>query len=677
MILLLALPVLGLAFFGGRGAWEKWQTERSYARLEVQSGVLQQVGDLVHELQKERGRSAVFVGSRGARFAEELITQRRASDVELSTFQQRAEAVSGLNLGRVFDEGLTAGREALGRLAGRRGEISAFRITGAESTRYFTETIATLLDLAMAVALSVEDPQVARGMFAYVDFLKGKEQTGIERAVMATVFSEDRFTGDAFARISRILAVQETYLTQALSFSTGEQRQFYADTMRAPIVETVSAMREGALAKAQEGGFGVTPHVWYDAITEKIDLMKGIENRLAADYRNQGVVLRRQARNAFLMFAAATLAIVGLTVALGVAIIRSITAPLRRVIVELTTGSDQVTAASAQVATASQSLAEGASEQAASLEETGASLEEMSSMTRRTADHARGAQTLSNETRLAAETGAQDMTEMSGAMDAIKVSSDNIAKIIKTIDEIAFQTNILALNAAVEAARAGDAGQGFAVVADEVRTLAQRSAQAAKETAQRIEDSIEKSERGVRISSKVADGFQEIVRKARQVDELIGQIAGASQEQNQGIAQVSTAVSQMDRVTQANAASAEESASAAEELSAQAETLRQAVTELNRLVGIHGGGAPAGTSEPKAPSREEHRTIHGAKPQSAARPGSNRMAAGAPANPPVRRASIAAAPAVRTGATAASAALVPGSGARRSELPMDGDFRDF
>ncbi|MEO7600184.1 MAG: methyl-accepting chemotaxis protein, partial [Opitutus sp.] len=154
-----------------------------------------------------------------------------------------------------------------------------------------------------------------------------------------------------------------------------------------------------------------------------------------------------------------------------------------------------------------------------------------------------------------------------------------------TIDEIAFQTNILALNAAVEAARAGEAGAGFAVVADEVRSLAQRSAQSAKETATRIEDSVARSESGVLISGKVAESFAEIVTKAQRVDILVAEIATSSAEQSQGIGQITTAVSQMDQVTQSNAAGAEESASASEELSAQAAMMKRSVGELQRLVG--------------------------------------------------------------------------------------------
>jgi methyl-accepting chemotaxis protein len=269
-------------------------------------------------------------------------------------------------------------------------------------------------------------------------------------------------------------------------------------------------------------------------------------------------------------------------------IVRSLTGAITRIAASLLAGSEQTAAAAAEVSSASQSLAQGASEQAAAIEETTSSVEEMASMTKQNAGNANEAKNLAASTKADAEKGTQAMVRMSQAIDDIKQSSDKTAKIVKTIDEIAFQTNLLALNAAVEAARAGEAGKGFAVVAEEVRNLAQRSAEAAKNTAAMIEESVKNSNNGVQISKEVGQSLTEIGEAARKVNDLIGEIAAASNEQSQGIEQISTAVGQMDQVTQQNAANAEESAAASEELSAQAEELNKMVAELSAMAGGSG-----------------------------------------------------------------------------------------
>jgi methyl-accepting chemotaxis protein len=347
-------------------------------------------------------------------------------------------------------------------------------------------------------------------------------------------------------------------------------------------------------------------------------------------------------------------ALIGITLAIFIS--RAITQTLKGISNTLDEGAEQVTSAAGQVSASSQTLAEGASEQAASLEETSSSLEEMSSMTKRNAENAQKANDLAKQARTAADKGAGDMQTMNAAMEAIKVSSNDIAKIIKTIDEIAFQTNILALNAAVEAARAGEAGMGFAVVADEVRNLAQRSAQAAKETADKIEGAIAKTAQGVEISTKVSQALNEIVTKARQVDELVSEVAGASREQTQGITQVNTAVGQMDKVTQSNAASAEESAAAAEELNAQAVAMKESVAELLQLVGGNHQTVAVKTAVLPSPA---HKTASAAKPSASihgnGQPNGNRNG---------------------NGQSHAKPELV-NVAKSRSEIPLEGDFKDF
>ncbi|MFN7915307.1 MAG: methyl-accepting chemotaxis protein [Vicinamibacterales bacterium] len=287
--------------------------------------------------------------------------------------------------------------------------------------------------------------------------------------------------------------------------------------------------------------------------------------------------------------------VVGVLLSIGVAIgvTRGVTNRLNSAVMSLDEGARQVVSASDQVAGSAQSLSQGATEQAASLEETSASMEEMASMTRRNAENTRQAVTLVTDVHVKVNDSQAALQDMVQSMTAIQESSEKVSKIIKTIDEIAFQTNILALNAAVEAARAGEAGMGFAVVADEVRSLAQRSAQAAKDTAGLIEESISKSRNGSVKVEQVAAAITGITSSVNRVKGLIDEVSEASHQQTQGIDQVASALSQMEKVTQGTAATAEESAAASEELSAQANTTMEVVGELRALVGVSGTTAAA------------------------------------------------------------------------------------
>jgi len=265
-------------------------------------------------------------------------------------------------------------------------------------------------------------------------------------------------------------------------------------------------------------------------------------------------------------------------------VVRNSTAALRHLAVELGDARAQVASASTQVASSSQTLAQGASEQAASLEQTAASVEEITSMVKKNAENARSVAGLMSDTERLVKDGNQTLEQMVISMHEINASSDKIGKIIKVIDEIAFQTNILALNAAVEAARAGEAGMGFAVVADEVRNLAQRSAQAAKDTAALIEESIRKSSEGSGRLQQVTDVIRAITESSSKVKVLVDEVNLGSQEQARGIDEISKAIQQMNQLTQSTAANAEEGASASEELSAQASTMGQVVERLRELV---------------------------------------------------------------------------------------------
>ncbi len=359
------------------------------------------------------------------------------------------------------------------------------------------------------------------------------------------------------------------------------------------LIDTLQAEQEKAITKIQEGVRARNGRV--NERAQAIEQKKGEVLVLAT--ASETASARGQALFLFggILFSA-------FGIAFGTWIARSITRPLHRIIAGLASGADQVTGAAGQVAQSSQAMADGASHQASSLEETSASLEEMASMTRQNAENAQTANVMANEARDAADKGLAAMQRMNEAIARIKSSSDQTAKILKTIDEIAFQTNLLALNAAVEAARAGEAGKGFAVVAEEVRNLAQRSAEAARNTAALIEGAQKNSDQGVAASAEVGGILEQIAAKAQKVTQLVGEVSSATNEQAQGIGQVNTAVSQMDQVTQANAASSEEAASAGEQLSAQAAALNAMVAEL---VGIVAG----------AHARRQDTAHHGAAPK--------------------------------------------------------------
>jgi methyl-accepting chemotaxis protein len=323
---------------------------------------------------------------------------------------------------------------------------------------------------------------------------------------------------------------------------------------------------------------------------------------------------------------------------------------VRGIAASLAAGAKQTTAAAAQVSGSSQSLAEGASEQAASLEETSSSLEEMSSMSKRNAEQAEKCHDWMDAAKVVVEEVDRLLEETAVSIQEINLSSEATSKVVKTIEEIAFQTNILALNAAVEAARAGEAGMGFAVVADEVRNLAQRCAQAAKETGVLIESATTAARQGGQLTLSTQEAFKRNMVNLAKVGSGVGEIAAAVKEQSQGISQINTAVNQMDKVTQSNAANAEEGAAAAEELNAQAETMRHSVAELLHLV--EGGSLSAD----KPTVKSDLKPVAG-------------LAA--------TRSSTASKPAKKHAPSGTNGARKPITVADRNEIPMAGDFKDF
>jgi len=347
--------------------------------------------------------------------------------------------------------------------------------------------------------------------------------------------------------------------------------------------EDEELVSKGNLAAADALFFDKLYPLMNDISSAADDINQG-ESKVVNEYAATAVSAVAPARNMSIALVLLALAVGGVVLW----IVKGINDVLQGSIAELTDGANQVASAAQQVSSTSQTLAQGASEQAASLEETSASSEEVNSMARKNSDNSRATATLLSASQMKVEQADRYLQEMVVSMDQITESSGKISKIIKVIDEIAFQTNILALNAAVEAARAGEAGMGFAVVADEVRSLAQRCAQAAKDTASLIEDSITRSNEGKAKVDQVAVAIRAVTEDSTKVKVMVDEVSLGSEEQSRGIEQIGRAIVQIEQITRNNAAGSEESAAAAEELSAQSESLREVLNRLQEMVG--GGG---------------------------------------------------------------------------------------
>ncbi len=446
-----------------------------------------------------------------------------------------------------------------------------------------------------------------------------------QRGMVLATFTKERERTAEYARdFESSESKVKSILDEIAPITVTDEGKRIVATMRADVDKWDALFKDvqrlcdhGEPLKAQEVAFERTPPLYKEFDTTAVRYQAICQELLANDEKGAA---EQYSNN---LWIAIGLLILSALVGVGILLVtRQVNNQLRQMVAELGSGANQVASASSQIATTSQSLSQGASEQAASVEEVSASMEEMTAMARSSGTNSAEAMSMMLETAQQVERSNAALTEMVGSMNAIKSSSERVAKINKTIDEIAFQTNILALNAAVEAARAGEAGMGFAVVADEVRNLAQRAAAAAKDTAALIEESITNSNQGAQKLDLVSEAIRGITEGATRVKQLVTEVNEAGKQEVQGIQQVSTAIQQVNTVTQTTAASAEESAAAAEELNAQSMTVRELVGKLAVMVDGHEGQVEAHrvSRKPSAPVK--------------ARPAAHRDAKLAPAGAP-------------------------------------------
>ena len=455
-------------------------------------------------------------------------------------------------------------------------------------------------DAASTKQLFAEGDRKSSALFALVDSI-GRAQSTVQRLLrekdpdeIEKLMAQEKAASDKAREDIRAAGAANGAVERAFTALGGANQKSQA------------LLLQGEAAQAQET-FVAESNPAFETLLEAIGALQQEENRLS-DVATAASEARSSRIRAG-VYGFVGLLVVGLSVA-GLLLVRHVNARLLRVVEELTQISSGTAAAASRISEASQALAQGATEQAASLEETSASSEEISSVTQHNADNSRQAVEQMANAAASIEAANSRLEQMTGSMTEILASSNKVSKIIRTIDEIAFQTNILALNAAVEAARAGESGMGFAVVADEVRNLAQRSAEAARNTAALIEESIAKSKEGKSRVDEMAEAIASVTENASQVSALVEAIRTSSEEQAQGIAQMSRTLAQVQQVTQSTAASAEENAAAGEELHAQTETMNATVRVL---AGMVGQTAAAEAVQVSAESARSRRSLSGGR----------------------------------------------------------------
>ncbi|MFZ5484162.1 MAG: methyl-accepting chemotaxis protein [Pseudomonadota bacterium] len=615
LFLMMTLPFLALTYFAVTGIIEKLAMGQDMTRLERLVGVGVRIANVAHELQKERGMSAGYLGSQGTKFTSELPGQRAESDRVIALLDTGLADFDVGDYDASLGKGLAEVRTRLGGLKRMRERVSTLTVTTPEAVAYYSGSIGAMLAVTGQLATLSQDGGIAARASAYANLLQAKERAGIERAMLTNAFAADRFEGDGFSRFLVNSARQDTYLTVFDRFADADTREFRDQKLADPAVAEVERMKSVAIEKAALGGFGIDAGLWFKTVTHKIDLLKALEDRVATDLVEEAGRLNRSARIQEIVYVSVAVVAATLSLLLGWIIIRALTrqmaaavaatlaladgdlslraldtdsrdeigqlmrslnsmiAKLRQIIGEVVDTTSQISGAAEQVSATAQSLSQASSEQAASVEETTASVEQMSASINQNAENAKVTDSMASKAAREASEGGESVKQTVAAMK-------QIADKIGIIDDIAYQTNMLALNAAIEAARAGEHGKGFAVVAAEVRKLAERSQVAAQEIGEVAGSS-------VKLAERAGELLNEIVPSISKTSDLVQEIASASDEQSTGVGQINTAMGQLNQLTQQNASASEELAATAEEMSAQAEQLTK-LMQFFRLDGMPG-----------------------------------------------------------------------------------------
>jgi len=620
ILLLVLLPLAGAILPAGYLLWQAQRDLSEMQNLRQLADLVWRLGDLESRLDAEADKWYFFKPSYEAtnaqRQAERLNQeqQRRETDKAIVAYKSQRAVIETATLSKPLQAALDSIGQRITQLPELRKMVysqvdETLSVPIMEGYRGFRRDIDQVLPLLVDATSS---SGVTRALIVLPKLMMVRK-TAMDAGGMIFYYHQLRASKSARTfvpaealQMSQGADAAELLWADVIAMSQGAMRNHLVAVHESPdwqrVVEMLRKHADAALNHTEppisgEAEWSPSWSFLYGTLAEEI---KGVRE----DFTQSCLALERTARLRRLWIILATATGVAVVLWLANRLGYSISKPVASTTDRLLGDAHAVTSEAETVRNSCATVADGSNRQAAALEETSATLEEISSMTQSNAENAKRAQQSANDTRTAAEQGADQMRQLTEAMEALRVSSEDVTRIIKTIDEIAFQTNILALNAAVEAARAGEAGAGFAVVAEEVRTLAQRSAQAARETTAKITAANARTHAGAQITVKVGDSLDRILQRARDVETLVDSIAAASREQNSGVSQIATAIRSIDKVTQDNAAAAEETAASAAELQNRAHAFRDAVEEMQSIV-FGGAGHVVDASSTAAETMQE------------------------------------------------------------------------